>query len=49
MIVDDAQLGWLISAIFVGCLCALIGSLVYSLRDIDLTLRALALEVNRES
>jgi hypothetical protein len=39
------ELGWLISVIFVGCLLAVIGSLVYFLRDINKTLRALQLEL----
>jgi hypothetical protein len=39
------QIGWLICAVFVGCLFALIGSLGYFLRDINQTLHALALEV----
>lgn len=42
-------LGWLISAFFVGCLVAVIGSLVYFLRDINKTLHALALEVGRDT
>jgi fatty acid desaturase len=39
------QLIWLITALFVGCLFALCGSLVYFLRDINMTLSALELEI----
>jgi hypothetical protein len=39
------QLIWLITALFVGCLSALCGSLVYFLRDINMTLSALELEI----
>lgn len=40
------QLIWLIAAVFVGCLFALIGSLIYFLRDINKTLHALQLEIS---
>jgi hypothetical protein len=39
------QLIWLISTLFVGCLFAVCGSLVYFLRDINMTLSALELEI----
>jgi multidrug efflux pump subunit AcrB len=39
------QLIWLITALFVGCLAAVCLSLVYFLRDINMTLSALELEI----
>jgi hypothetical protein len=39
------QLIWLITTLFVGCLFSLCGSLVYFLRDINMTLSALELEI----
>jgi hypothetical protein len=39
------QLIWLITTLFVGCLFAVCGSLVYFLRDINMTLSALELEI----
>jgi hypothetical protein len=39
------QLIWLITALFVGCLFTLSTSLVYFLRDINMTLSALELEI----
>ncbi len=43
------QLVWLVSLLFVCCLLSVIGSLVYFLRDINFTLRALALELGIEN
>lgn len=42
------QMGWLVSLLFVGCLLAIIGSLIFFLRDINVTLHALALELGRD-
>jgi hypothetical protein len=44
----DWQMVWLVSLLFVGCLLAIIGSLVFFLRDINVTLHALALELGRD-
>ena len=45
------QNGWLVSLIFIGCMVSLIASLVAFIRDINLSLRALKLELgsDRES
>ncbi|MDZ4657924.1 MAG: DUF2721 domain-containing protein [Bythopirellula sp.] len=42
------EMGWLVSLLFVGCLLAIIGALIFFLRDINVTLHALALELGRE-
>jgi multidrug efflux pump subunit AcrB len=39
------QNGWLVSVIFIVCMVSLIGSLVAFIRDINLSLRALKLEL----
>ena len=39
------QIGWLISIIFVGSMLGIMGSLVSFLRDVNVTLHALAIEV----
>ena len=39
------QIGWLISIIFVGSMLGIMGSLVAFLRDVNVTLHALAIEV----
>jgi Protein of unknown function (DUF2721) len=39
------EVGVLVAALFVGCMAALIGSLIALLRDIDLSLAALTLEL----
>src|ERR1035438_3216007 len=40
--------GWLASVIFIGCMISLIASLVAFIRDINLSLRALRLELGGE-
>ena len=39
---------WLITALFIGCMLALIGSLIAFIRDINLSLVALRLELGEE-
>ena len=39
------QIGWPVSLIFIGCMVSLIASLVAFIRDINLSLRALKLEL----
>jgi hypothetical protein len=41
------QLGWLISITFIGSMLGVIGSLVYFLRDVNVSLHALAIETKR--
>jgi hypothetical protein len=38
------QIGWLISIVFCGCILGIMGSLVSFLRDVNVTLHALAIE-----
>ncbi len=40
------EIAIIVVAIFVACLLAVIGSLIYFIRDIDLSLRALAMELS---
>ncbi len=39
--------GWLLGLIFIVCLAALIGSMVESIRDVNLSLTAVRLEIDR--
>jgi hypothetical protein len=43
------QVTWLISGTFVGCMFSLMSSLVWFLRDINLSLHALAIETGRRA
>lgn len=40
------EIAIIVVAVFVACLLAVIGSLIYFIRDIDLSLRALAMELS---
>ena len=40
--------GWIVGLLFIGCLLAVIGSLVYFLRDVNVSLCALALELGMD-
>jgi hypothetical protein len=42
------QTGWLVSLIFIGCMVSLIASLVAFIRDINLSLLALRLELGSD-
>lgn len=43
------EIAWLISAIFVGCLASLIGSLITFLYDMQLSLTALKVEMEKDT
>jgi hypothetical protein len=41
------EIGHVIIALFIGCLVAVVASLIYFIRDIEMSLRALAMELQR--
>ena len=43
------QIGWLISIIFIGSMLGIMGSLVSFLRDVNVTLHAIAIEIRHPS
>jgi VIT1/CCC1 family predicted Fe2+/Mn2+ transporter len=46
-VLSKLEISFVVVGLFIACLAAVIGSLIYFIRDIDLSLHALALEMER--